>query len=155
MRVDLAEGVTVTRPTRRSKHDAVLVSLDSTTRGELIALTSRGRFVRFTPVDLPSVPPNSVQLAAGAKLRDYVGLTDAKERIVAIADPASSTPLALGTRDGIVKRLAPGSLPSRPEGEAIGLKAGDELVGAAPADDSAELVFVSSAAQLLHFAAPS
>ena len=155
VRVDLAEGVTVTRPTRRSKHDAVLVSLDSTTRGELIALTSRGRFVRFTPVGLPSVPPNSVQLAAGAKLRDYVGLTDAKERIVAIADPASSTPLALGTRDGIVKRLAPGSLPSRPEGEAIGLKAGDELVGAAPADDSAELVFVSSAAQLLHFAAAS
>ncbi|MBU1249653.1 MAG: DNA topoisomerase IV subunit A [Actinobacteria bacterium] len=155
VRVDLAEGVTVTRPTRRSKHDAVQVSLDSTTRGELVALTSRGRFVRFTPVDLPSVPPNSVQLAAGAKLRDYVGLTDAKERIVAIADPASSTPLALGTRDGVVKRLAPGSLPSRPEGEVIGLKAGDELVGAAPADDSAELVFVSSAAQLLHFSAAS
>ena len=144
VRVELSDGAVLTRPTRRSKHDALLSAVESTTRGELIAVTNRGRFVRFTPVDLPSVPPNSVQLAAGAKLRDYVGLTDAKERVVAIADPAHSAPLALGTRDGIVKRLSPGSLPSRPEGEVIALK---------PGDDAAELVFVSSAAQLLHFGA--
>ena len=153
VRVDLSDGAVLTRPTRRSKHDALLSAVESTTRGELIAVTNRGRFVRFTPVDLPSVPPNSVQLAAGAKLQDYVGLTDAKEHVVAIADPAHSAPLALGTRDGIVKRLSPGSLPSRPEGEVIALKPGDEIVGAAPADDAAELVFVSSAAQLLHFGA--
>ncbi|MER3394344.1 MAG: DNA gyrase subunit A, partial [Microcella pacifica] len=153
VRVELSDGAVLTRPTRRSKHDALLSAVESTTRGELIAVTNRGRFVRFTPVDLPSVPPNSVQLAAGAKLRDYVGLTDAKERVVAIADPAHSAPLALGTRDGIVKRLSPGSLPSRPEGEVIALKPGDQIVGAAPADDAAELVFVSSAAQLLHFGA--
>jgi len=153
VRVDLSDGAVLTRPARRSKHDALVSAVDSTTRGELIAITNRGRFVRFTPVDLPSVPSNSLQLAAGAKLRDYVGLTDAKERVVAIADPAHSAPLALGTRDGIVKRLSSGSLPSRPEGEVIALKPGDEVVGAAPADDAAELVFVSSTAQLLHFGA--
>ena len=153
VRVDLSDGADLTRPARRSRHDALQAAVDSSTRGELIAVTNRGRFVRFTPVDLPSVPPNSVQLGAGAKLRDYVGLTDTKERIVAIADPAHPAPLALGTRDGIVKRLSPGSLPSRPEGEVIALKPGDEVVGAALADDTAELVFVSSAAQLLHFGA--
>ena len=153
VRVDLPEGATILTPTRRSKHDALLGAVDSTTRGELVAITSRGRFVRFTPVDLPSVPANSVQLAAGAKLRDYLGLADAKERILAIADPSNSVPLALGTRDGVVKRVSPDGWPARPDGEVIALKAGDEVVGAASADDDAELVFVSTDAQLLHFPA--
>ena len=153
VRVELPEGAAIVVPARRSKHDALLGAVDSTTRGELAAITSLGRFVRFTPVDLPSVPANSVQLAAGAKLRDYLGLTDAKERVLAIVDPASSAPLALGTRDGIVKRVAPGVWPARPDGEVIALKPGDEVMGAAPAQDAAELVFVTSDAQLLHFAA--
>ena len=153
VRVDLADGASIAPPSRRSKHDALQVAVDSTTRGELAAVTSKGRFVRFTPVDLPSVPGNSVQLAAGAKLRDYLGLTDATERVLAIVDSNSTTPLALGTRDGTVKRVAPGGWPSRPDGDVIALKPGDEVIGAAPADDSAELVFVSSDAQLLHFGA--
>lgn len=152
VRVELSDEPLVP-PTRRSKHDAILSAVDSTARGDLAAITSRGRFVRFTPVGLPGVPANSLQLGAGAKLRDYIGLTDARERIVAIVDPASPTPLALGTRDGIVKRVSPGGWPARPDGEVIGLKAGDEVVAAAPAADDAELVFVTSDAQLLHFGA--
>ncbi len=61
------------------------------------------------------MPANSVQLAAGAKLRDYLGLTDAKERVLAIVDPASAVPLALGTREGVVKRVSPGGWPARPD----------------------------------------
>ncbi len=153
VRVDLSPDAPLLPPARRSKHDAVLSAVDGTTRGELAAITSRGRFVRFTPVGLPGVPANSLQLGAGAKLRDYIGLTDAKERIVAIVDPSSPAPLALGTRDGVVKRVAPGGWPARPDGEVIALKAGDEVVGAAPAEDDRELVFVTSDAQLLHFGA--
>lgn len=153
VRVEVPEGSDLVAPARRSKHDAILSMVDSTTRGELVAITSRGRFVRFTPVDLPSVPANSVQLAAGAKLRDYLGLTDPKERVLVVVDPASEAPLALGTRDGIVKRVTPGTVPARPDGEVIALKAGDEVIGAALADETAELVFVTSDAQLLHFGA--
>jgi len=153
VRVDLSTDAPLLPPARRSKHDAVLSAVDGTTRGELAAITSRGRFVRFTPVGLPGVPANSMQLGAGAKLRDYIGLTDAKERIVAIVDPSSPAPLALGTRDGVVKRVAPGGWPARPDGEVIGLRAGDEVIGAAPATDERELVFVTSDAQLLHFGA--
>ncbi|MDO8338244.1 MAG: DNA topoisomerase IV subunit A [Microcella sp.] len=152
VRVELTEEPLVP-PTRRSKHDAILSAVDSTARGDLAAITSRGRFIRFTPVGLPGVPANSLQLGAGARLRDYIGLTDARERIVAIVDPGSQTPLALGTRDGIVKRVSPGGWPARPDGEVIGLKAGDEVVAAAPAADDVELVFVTSDAQLLHFGA--
>ena len=153
VRVELADGATIVAPSRRSKHDALLGAVDSSTRGQLAAITSRGRFVRFTPVDLPSVPANSVQLAAGARLRDYLGLTDASETVLAIVDPASLVPLALGTRDGVVKRVSPGGWPLRPDGEVIALKPGDAVVGAAAADESSELVFVTSDAQLLHFAA--
>ncbi|KRF31230.1 DNA topoisomerase (ATP-hydrolyzing) subunit A [Yonghaparkia sp. Soil809] len=152
VRVELTDEPLVP-PARRSKHDAILSAVDSTARGDLAAITSRGRFVRFTPVGLPAVPANSLQLGAGARLRDYIGLTDASERIVAIVDPASTTPLALGTRDGVVKRVSPGSWPARPDGEVIGLKTGDEVVAAAPAADDAEVVFVTSDAQLLHFGA--
>lgn len=153
VRVDLAEDAPLLPPARRSKHDALLSSVDSTTRGELAAITSRGRFVRFTPVGLPAVPANSLQLGAGAKLRDYIGLTDATERIIAIVDPASPAPLALGTRDGVVKRIIAGGWPARPDGEVIALRAGDEVIAAAPATDDRELVFVTSDAQLLHFGA--
>lgn len=153
VRVDLAEDAPLAPPARRSKHDAILSAVDTTARGDLVAITSRGRFVRFTPVGLPGVPGNSMQLAAGTRLRDYIGLTDAKETIIAIVDPAHPAPLALGTRDGVVKRVTPGVYPPKPEGEVIGLKAGDEVVGAAPAPDDRELVFVTSDAQLLHFGA--
>jgi DNA gyrase subunit A len=153
VRVELPDGAMLMTPSRRSKHDAILVGVDSTTRGELVAITSRGRFVRFTPVDLPSVPATSVQLAAGVRLRDYIGLTDAKERILTVFDPAGGAPLALGTRTGVVKRVAVDGWPNRPDGEAIALKPGDEVVGAGRAGDGDEVVFVTSDAQLLHFSA--
>lgn len=153
VRVELSEESPLVAPARRTKHDAILAAVDSTTRGDLAAITSRGRFVRFTPVELPGVPANSLQLGAGVKLRDYIGLTDQKEHIVTVVDPTSSAPLALGTRDGIVKRVSPGGWPARPDGEVIALKAGDEVVGAALAEDDRELVFVTSDAQLLHFGA--
>lgn len=153
VRVELPDGAVLSTPSRRSKHDAILVGVDSTTRGDLVAITSRGRFVRFTPVDLPSVPATSVQLAAGVRLRDYIGLTDAKERILTVFDPAGGAPLALGTRTGVVKRVAVDGWPNRPDGEAIALKPGDEVVGAGRAADGDEVVFVTSDAQLLHFSA--
>lgn len=156
VRIDLPEGVEAPAPAaRRSKHDAILSSLTTTARAELGAITSRGRLIRFTPVDLPAVPPNSVQLGAGARIGDYLGLTDKKERVLALVSLASEVPIALGTRQGVVKRVTPGAWPNRPEFEVIALKPGDEVIGAAPAPDGRELVFVSSDAQLLHFAATS
>jgi DNA gyrase subunit A len=154
VRVDLPEG---TEPpaaaTRRSKHDAILSTVVTTSRGEVGAITSRGRLVRFTPVDLPAVPSNSVQLAAGARIADYLGLTDKKERVIGLVSLSSDLPIALGTAQGVVKRVAPGGYPGRPDFEIIALKPGDEVIGAAQGGDAEELVFVTSDAQLLHFGA--
>ncbi|WP_136036094.1 DNA gyrase/topoisomerase IV subunit A [Microbacterium sp. K35] len=155
VRVDLGDGQELTAPTRRSKHDAILATVETTVRAELGALTSSGRVVRFSPVDLPSVPASSVQLAAGAPLRDYLGITTKGERILGFVRFDSDAPIALGTAQGVVKRIVPSALPVRPELEVIGLKPGDTVVGAAESPDDAELVFLTSDAQLLRFAAAS
>lgn len=155
VRVDLAEDTAIAHPTRRSKHDAILTSLDTSTRNELAAVTTTGRVVRFTPVDLPSVPASSVQMRAGVKIGDYLGIPDRSERVVAVFALTEQRTLAIGTATGTVKRLQMGSWPNRPDFDIIGLKDGDSVVGAALADDADELVFVASDTQLLRFSAGS
>ncbi|MFC7789705.1 DNA gyrase/topoisomerase IV subunit A [Microbacterium sp. MAHUQ-60] len=153
VRVDLEADASIPAPKRRSKHDAIQSRLDTTTRSEIGAVTSTGRVLRFTPVDIPAVPATSVGLGAGVRIADYLGLTDRTERVLALVRFDDETPLALGTKDGVVKRVVPATLAVRPELEIIALKPKDRLVGAANASDEAELVFVTSDAQLLHFAA--
>ncbi|UOQ89295.1 DNA topoisomerase IV subunit A [Agromyces endophyticus] len=158
-RVDLPDGPegapTITPPARRSKHDAIRSSLDTTSRAEIGAVTNLGRLIRFTPVDLPMLPPTSVQLGAGVKIGDYLALPNRDERVLAIVSLDGDRSIALGTKLGVVKRVATGAYPNKPEFEVIGLKAGDEVVGAVQGDETDELVFVASDAQLLRFPAAS
>ncbi|MEY9953326.1 DNA topoisomerase (ATP-hydrolyzing) subunit A [Leifsonia sp. EB34] len=142
-------------PARRSKHDAILSRLDTSSRSEIGAVTDRGRLIRFSPVDLPAAPLNSVQLGAGVKVGDYLALADRKERVLALVSLDAPQAIALGTRQGVVKRVTPGDWANKPEFEVISLKAGDAVVGAVQSADDAELVFVSSDSQLLRFSAGS
>ena len=147
------EGGGIVPPARRSKHDAIRAAVDTTTRAEIGAVTSKGRLIRFSPVDLPSVPANSVQPAGGTKADAYLGLP-AGEHVLAIVPLEEADPIALGTAQGIVKRVSAAELPlGKTEVEIISLKPGDAVVGAAVAPDDSELVFVTSDAQLLRFAA--
>jgi DNA gyrase subunit A len=149
-----APGGGVVAPARRSKHDAIRSSVDATTRGDIGAVTSLGRLVRLSPVDLPSVPGNSVQLGAGTRADQYLGLSGG-EHVVALVPLADTPPIAVGTAQGVVKRVAASELGSKHDIEIIALKDGDRVVGAAPASDGAELVFVASDSQLLRFDASS
>ncbi len=152
VRAELSAEGGIVPPTRRSKHDAIVAAVDATTRGDLGAVTTAGRLVRFSPVDLPSVPANSVQVAAGTRADAYVGLTGT-ERVVTIVR-LDDTPIALGTEQGVVKRVSPLELPpGKTDVEIIALKPRDRVVGAASAPDDAELFFVTSDAQLLRFGA--
>ncbi|GAA2994268.1 DNA gyrase subunit A [Microbacterium terrae] len=149
-----APGGGIVPPARRSKHDAIRSAVDTTTRGDIGAVTSLGRLVRFSPVDLPSVPGNSVQPAAGARADQYLGLSGG-EHVVAVVPLTEGAPIALGTAQGVVKRVAATEVGTKHDIEIIALKDGDRVVGAAPASDGAELVFVASDAQLLRFDASS
>jgi DNA gyrase subunit A len=149
-----APGGGVVAPARRSKHDAIRSSVDATTRGDIGAVTNLGRLVRLSPVDLPSVPANSVQLGAGTRADQYLGLSGG-EHVVALVPLVDSPPIAVGTAQGVVKRVAASEIANKHDIEIISLKDGDRVVGAAPASDGAELVFVASDAQLLRFDASS
>jgi DNA gyrase subunit A len=157
IRVDYPEGLDgvqgLASASRRGPHDAVLASVVTTSRTEIGAVTNLGRLIRMSVLDLPVVPANSVQLAAGVRISDYLGLDSRSERVVGLTSLTAARPIALGTANGIVKRLTVGDFANKPDFEIISLKDKDEVVGAVQPDEADELVFVASDAQLLHFAA--
>jgi DNA gyrase subunit A len=136
---------------RRSKHDAIRSQVDATRRSEVGAITDTGRLIRMPVMDLPSVPANSVQLAAGVKIGDYLAIDSKRETIVGLVSLSSAVPIAMGTAQGVVKRVAPGNYPARPDFELIALKPGDSVIGVAQHSEDDELVFITSDAQLLRF----
>ncbi|MGL4175701.1 MAG: DNA gyrase/topoisomerase IV subunit A [Dermatophilaceae bacterium] len=139
----------------RAKHDAIVGAVRTTARGEFGLVTSRGRMVRMSALELPALPPlgGAPTLSGGAPLAVFVDLARGEEPLT-IA-PLDETGLALGTAHGVVKRVLPDH-PGRPSWELLTLREGDVVVGAAPLHDGDEdLVFVTSDAQLLRFPASS
>ena len=141
---------------RRAKHDVVTASIPATARAEIGVVTSQGRIVRVSVLDLPGLPPTdgAPSLSGGVPLGEVVTLLP-RERVVGLASLAADAPtLALATVQGTVKRVTSGDIPgNRDAWEAISLKDGDEVVGAVAVNDTDELVLLSSDASLLHFPA--
>lgn len=139
----------------RANHDVITSVVRTTARGEVGVLTSQGRVVRLSVLELPAIPPsaNDPNLQGGLPLSLVVDL-DPDERALALCRLTTEGPgLALGTRDGIVKRVNPEVL-GKDDWEVIRLAEGDEVVGAVELTTGQELLcFVTSDAQLLHFGA--
>ncbi|MGZ5400231.1 MAG: DNA gyrase/topoisomerase IV subunit A [Nocardioides sp.] len=139
----------------RSKHDVIVSAVRTTARGTLGLLTSRGRVVKLSALELPTLPAsaNDPHLSGSNPVSEFVSL-EAGERVLALTALGTEGPgLALGTRHGIVKRVNPEML-SRDEWEVISLREGDEVVGAVELTTGQEtLCFLSAQAQLLHFPA--
>jgi DNA gyrase subunit A len=77
------------------------------------------------------------------------------EAVIALFDLDLDAPaLAIGTRHGTVKRVVP-EYRDWETWEMIGLKDGDRVIGAAPAADADDLVFITTDAQLLRLPARS
>ncbi|WP_404348639.1 DNA topoisomerase IV subunit A [Phycicoccus jejuensis] len=141
----------------RAKHDAIIGAVRTTARGEFALVTSRGRMVRMSALELPALPPlgGSPSLSGGAPLAVYVDLPRGEEPLTIVSLDPDGPGLALGTAQGVVKRVVP-EYPKSPDWEVVSLKDGDAVVGAVELRDGAEdLVFVSSDAQLLRFPASS
>ncbi|KRF34357.1 DNA gyrase/topoisomerase IV subunit A [Nocardioides sp. Soil805] len=141
----------------RTNHDVTVSVVRTTKRGEIGVLTNRGRLVRLSVVDLSNAElpstSNDPNLKGTLALSELVVL-DKGERALALTSLAAEGPgLALGTRDGTVKRVNPEVL-NRDEWDVISLKDGDEVVGAVELATGAEtLCFITTDAQLLHFTA--
>ncbi|HEY9565798.1 MAG TPA: DNA topoisomerase IV subunit A [Nocardioides sp.] len=139
----------------RAKHDVIVSSIRSTARGEIGVLTNRGRVIRVGVVDLPTLPPtaNHPHLSGGLPLSEFVSLGTGERVLTLTSLPTEGPGLALGTRDGVVKRVNPEIL-GRDEWDVIGLKDDDEVVGAVElSTGEEELCFITSDGQLLHFGA--
>ena len=106
-------------------------------------------------LDLPTLPGTAhhPHLQGGAPVSEFLAL-EAGERVLALTTLDTDSPgLALGTRQGVVKRVNPEVLGNRDAWEVIRLADGDEVVGAVELrTGDEELCFVTSDAQLLHFA---
>jgi DNA gyrase subunit A len=97
-------------------------------------------------------------LSAGAPLGAFVDLP-ADEQPLCLTTIDDSAGVALGTASGVVKRVVPEVAPSKAVWDLIRLEDGDAVVGAArlaEADaEQADLVFITSDAQLLRMTASS
>ncbi|MFI6157422.1 DNA topoisomerase (ATP-hydrolyzing) subunit A [Kitasatospora sp. NPDC051170] len=140
---------------KRAKHDVIVSAVPATARADVGVVTSAGRVLRLPVIDLPALPPTpSPTLAGGAAVGEFLRL-EAGERVLALTTLDESSPgLALGTLQGVVKRVVPEWPSNKDEFEVIALKEGDELVGAVELRTGEEdLVFIASDAQLLRYPA--
>jgi DNA gyrase subunit A len=165
--------------------DLVACSLATTARATIGAVTSAGRMIRVSVIEIPPVSSGTVASgtvssgtgssgtgstpagspgaagvlsAGGHPVEEFVpGLADG-ETVLALAslDGGESSGVALGTASGVVKRVQPEYPANRDEFELITLKDDDRVIGAAYlVGDDADLVFITSDAQLLRFTASS
>lgn len=122
-------------------------TVPATTRSHVGLVTSAGRMLRLSVLEMPDA-----QHAVSAA--EFADLEPGEDALAVVSLAADAPTLALGTAEGVVKRVAAGDAPNKgDEWEVISLRPGDRVVGAAPALDEDELVFVSSDASLLHFGA--
>lgn len=145
-RTPLADG------SRRFKHDALTSVVPATARGEIAAVTSTGRMLRVSCVDIPVLQDfdGVPRLADGVPAADFLGL-EKNEALVGLT-PLNEV-VVIGTAAGVVKRVNPDYPLNLDQWPAIKLKDADRVVGVGAAPDAAELVMVSSDAKLLHFPA--
>ena len=132
---------------KRKKHDAVATRISTSTRKDLGFATSSGRMLRIHVGDIPSTGLE-FDATAGVKIQEFLGLKN--ERLLGVFDISGENELLLGTRDGVVKRVA-ADYPAKDEFELIALKGDDELVGITVANGVQECVFATNDAQLLRF----
>jgi DNA gyrase subunit A len=139
----------------RAKHDALLSLIDVTTRAGLGVVTSAGQLYRVAVVDIPVLPEDATGLAGGISVRELVRNLPEDEKVLCVTSLNPDGPgVALGTEQGVVKRVVPEYPANKDTMEVITLKDGDRVVGAVELRTGNEdLVFITSDAQLLKYSA--
>lgn len=157
LRIPVTEEISITsQPERVKSHGAVQSEVHTTTRSEVGAVLTDGSVLKFTPVDLPDVPENSISFEAGVDITRYIGSElIGNRKVIGFVTFDSEEPLGIFTRDGVVKRTVLSAPPNKDEFEIISLKDADQVVSVGPAPDSTEFVAITSDAQLLRFNADS
>ncbi|MFE2562476.1 DNA gyrase/topoisomerase IV subunit A [Streptomyces mirabilis] len=142
---------------KRTKHDLIVSAVPATARGEIGAVTSSGRLLRLNVIDLPQLPEtaSAPNLSGGAPITEFLSSLEPDEAVICLTTLDESSPgLAIGTEQGVVKRVVPDYPSNKEELEVITLKDGDRIVGAVELRAGEEdLVFITDDAQLLRYQA--
>lgn len=142
---------------KRTKHDLIVSAVPATARGEIGAVTTSGRLLRLNVIDLPQLPEtaSAPNLSGGAPITEFLSSLEPDETVVCLTTLDESSPgLAIGTEQGVVKRVVPDYPSNKEELEVITLKDGDRIVGAVELRTGEEdLVFITDDAQLLRYQA--
>ena len=152
---------------KRVRDDQIISIFPTTTRSSYGLITSAGRLIVAHVVELPVVSADGpLHVTGGVHAEELIGMTENTdpirgERVIAaIAMPtaddsgdhaAEPAPLALGTRNGVIKRWNRESPTTMDSWSIIDLKDDDEVLAAAEARDEDRLVFVSTDSSLLTF----
>ncbi|MFD6096474.1 DNA topoisomerase (ATP-hydrolyzing) subunit A [Nocardiopsis flavescens] len=141
----------------RVRHDAIAVSVPTTSRSDVGLVTDLGRMIRVPVVELPELPDEGGEappLASGLPVTEFVQLEE-DERVVSVVSMDAAGPgFVLGTVGGVVKRVSPDYPPNKDDFEVITLKDDDRVLGVSQLSTGEEdLAFVTSEAQLLRFPA--
>lgn len=135
----------------------------TTTRATYALITSAGRLVIAHVADLPHLNQGNEDvlesLSNGVKASELLTSTQSTDPIrgekviaaIALSDSDSKTPLAIGTKNGVVKRWNFESPTTMDSWSIIDLKDNDSVINAALANDEDRLVFISSDSSLLTF----
>ncbi|GAA0336905.1 DNA topoisomerase IV subunit A [Streptomyces blastmyceticus] len=144
------------RAAKRVKHDVIVSAVPATARADVGAVTSTGRLLRLAVIDLPQLPETAAapSLSGGAPVAEFLTLEDGEQVVCLTTLDESSPGLAIGTEQGVVKRVVPDYPANKEELEVITLKDGDRIVGAVELRTGEEdLVFITDDAQLLRYPA--
>jgi DNA gyrase subunit A len=142
----------------RRRHDAVVAAVQTTVRGQVALVTSRGRMIRLPALELPTLPPTNdpPSLSGGSPVGAFVDLPKGEQPLTLTSLAPDSPGLAVGTAHGVVKRVTTDYPGNKDDWEIIGLRERDEVIGAVELRTGDEdLVFITSDAQLLHFPSSS
>lgn len=136
----------------RTKHDVFQSVIGTTARAEIAAVTSLGRMVRVQVMDMPVLPSASglPNLTGGVPSKEFITLLKGESLVSLVA---LGSVIALGTEQGVVKRVNPEYPLNRDDWDVIALKPKDKIVGALAVNEADNLVFLTAQAQLLSFPA--
>jgi len=147
----------ITRTGPRRAHDALRAVVTTTTHGHVGLVTSSGRVVRESVLDIPALAPvdGPPGLSGGSPVTEMVALAAGEDIVGLVNLDPQAPPVALATAGGVVKRLTVADFPQNKDAfELVSLKEGDRVIGlAATAGEDDRIVLVTSAGQVLHFAA--
>ncbi|NBO45727.1 MAG: DNA topoisomerase IV subunit A [Actinobacteria bacterium] len=136
------------------KHSAVRALVTTSTRSDFGLITNQGRVIRHSAMEIPALGENTSDFS-GAATANTLAPMRSRETVVGITALATEgTGLVLATRAGVVKRVVPDVPGSAGDWNVIRLDDGDEVVFASDLQTGdEELIFITSDAQLLRFAA--